>query len=367
MASVKQVDQATFQQLLANDPDVQAVIQRVWGDGPRPGDTPKNLEKANHDASQQIAQILKAKGVQLPPHTFINPRTNALEAEHGWAGLPTGVKIAIIAGGALATGGALGAFGGAAAGAGAGAGGSAAGGAGGLGAGLGAATAGLPAGLTGAGIAGTGSMAAGLGGAGAAAGLGGGAAAGGGGILSTLGKLAGSKGVGAMGDVLGKQQQGAAQGLIAESQLGQGQDRNAVDLYQAQNTAQQQQAAQDLQRKQFETTNRSSTARQALLASLLGGGYEGSNVSVPGITNAKVSGGLLDSLKNNPGALAAMQKLAAQASTAQDTPLQFQGGQPVAPPTLTPLPQQGKGSKMMDALSRIAQVGGAVNSMRGGQ
>ena len=65
MAQVKEVDQAKFQQLLASDPEVQAVIQKVWGNTPtnqRPGDTPKHLEKANHQASQEIAAILKAKG-----------------------------------------------------------------------------------------------------------------------------------------------------------------------------------------------------------------------------------------------------------------------------------------------------------------
>lgn len=121
MAHVKEVDQATFQQLLQSDPDVQKVIQGVWGNTPvnaRPSDTPKQLEQANDAASKQIAQILKAKGVQLPSHTFINPRTASLEAEHGWAGLPTAAKIAIIAGvGATGIGAAagLGAFGGGAA------------------------------------------------------------------------------------------------------------------------------------------------------------------------------------------------------------------------------------------------------------
>ncbi len=387
MASVKQVDQARFHELLANDPEVQAVIRRVWGDGPRPGDTPKNLEKANHAASQEIGAILKAKGVQLPPHTFINPRSGAIEAEHGWAGLPTGVKIAIIAGGTLATAGALGAFGGGAAlgstamsgsapmiGSAAATGGNLAGGIGGaLAAGGGAAGAG-------AGAAGAGGLlasssllsAAPMVGSAAAtggslAGGAGAATAGGGGLMSTLSKLATSKGVGAVGNVLGKQQEGAAQGLVQEAQLGQGQDRNAVDLYSAQNQAQNQQANTDLERQKFTDTHRGTTAKQALLAALLGGDYKGSEVSVPGIQNAKVSGGMMDSLKNSPGVMAAMQKLAGQASTAQDTPLAFQGGQPVAAPTLTPLPQQGKGSKMLDALSRIAQVGGAVGAMRGGQ
>lgn len=143
MPSIKPTDQATFQQLLANDPQIQAIVKSVWGDTPvnqRPSDTPKELEKANGNASRQIAALLESRGVKLPDRTFINPRTMSLEGARGWAGLPTAAKIAII-GGLAATGigaaGAMGAFGGAAAVPSVGV------------------TSGLPAGLGGAGIAGT--------------------------------------------------------------------------------------------------------------------------------------------------------------------------------------------------------------------
>jgi hypothetical protein len=109
-----------FKKIIANDPDVQKVIQGVWGTGPRPADTPKGLEKANHAASQQIGQILASKGIKLPDRTFINPRSGAIEGHRGWSGLPTAAKVAIIAAAGVGTGGALaaaGAFGGAAAGA----------------------------------------------------------------------------------------------------------------------------------------------------------------------------------------------------------------------------------------------------------
>jgi hypothetical protein len=92
-----------FRTLINTDPDIQAVIKGVWGDGPRPSDTPKNLEKANDAASKQITAILKQKGIQLPDRTFVNPRSGALEGHRGWSGLPTGVKIAIIAGAGAAT------------------------------------------------------------------------------------------------------------------------------------------------------------------------------------------------------------------------------------------------------------------------
>jgi hypothetical protein len=177
--------------------------------------------------------------------------------------------------------------------------------------------------------------------------------------------LAAIPAVSAMGDVLGKQQEGAAKGNIAQAQLGQGQDRNAIDLYQAQQGAQKDAAALDIQRKQYADTTRRTSAKDALLASLLGGDYKGTEVNVPGIQNAKVSGGLLESLKNSPGSLAAMRNLAQQSDVAQMTPPTFTGGQMLAAPTMTALPQQGTGSKVMDAIARIAQIGGAVGSAYG--
>lgn len=116
-----QISDAELNKLIASDPEIQQVIQSVWGTTPanqRPGDTPKNLEGANDRASKQIADILQRKGIQLPKHTFINPRSASVEHMRGWAGLPTAAKVAIIAGVAatgIGTAGALGAFGGAAA------------------------------------------------------------------------------------------------------------------------------------------------------------------------------------------------------------------------------------------------------------
>jgi hypothetical protein len=135
---------AQFQQLIANDPDIQRVIQGVWGNTPanqRPSDTPDHLEDANDRASKQITQILKSKGIQLPDRTFVNPRSGALEGHRGWSGL-SGLQKGLIAGGAAAGGlglaGALGAFGGlGAAGGGAGAGSAGASGMGAVSSGLG--------------------------------------------------------------------------------------------------------------------------------------------------------------------------------------------------------------------------------------
>jgi hypothetical protein len=195
------------------------------------------------------------------------------------------------------------------------------------------------------------------------------------GLLSTLAKIGGiaaapfSGGaslaltaLGGVGDVLGKQQQGQAQGQVTQAQVQQNQDRNALDRYQTMQGAQNQAAQTDLQRKGFESSNRGTSAKQALLAALLGGDYQGANVSVPGIKNASVSGGLLDSLKNSAGARTAMQNLGQQASTAQTTPLQFHGGEMLAAPNLTALPEAGKSNSFLNTLARIAQIGGAAAS-----
>lgn len=106
-------------QLIATDPEIQRVIASVWGTTPadqRPGDTPKHLEAANDRASKQIKAILERRGIKLPSHSFVNPRTNSLEGARGWAGMPTLAKIGLIGGaaaGGLGLAGALGALGGA--------------------------------------------------------------------------------------------------------------------------------------------------------------------------------------------------------------------------------------------------------------
>jgi hypothetical protein len=190
-------------------------------------------------------------------------------------------------------------------------------------------------------------------------------------LLSTLAKIGGVvaapfsggaslalTGLGTIGDVLGKQQQGAAQGQAAQANLQQGQDRNAVSLYQAQQNAQNQAAQTDLQRQSFESQNRSKTALQGLIGALLGGG-----VTPTSISGGQASGGLLRSLNANPEALASMKTLGAQGASAQNTPTQFTGGELVKPPSLTPLPETGGGSNLLSVLARIAQLGGAAGSI----
>lgn len=164
---------------------------------------------------------------------------------------------------------------------------------------------------------------------------------------------------GAVGSALGKQQQGKATGAIAEANAKQAQDRNAIAAYQAAQQAQNQAAQTDLERQQFGATNRAQTAKQALIGSLLGGGYQPTTISIPGVPQANVSGGLARNLLANPAARQAMSTLASQASTAQNTPLSFQGGNILPPPTLTPLPNVG-GSGALSNIADIGQIAGAA-------
>lgn len=195
------------------------------------------------------------------------------------------------------------------------------------------------------------------------------------GILSTLGKigagiaapftggasLAAIPAIDAIGGVLGKQQGGAATGRQQEALIGQSQDRNAIDLYGTQQSAQDKAAQLDLQRKGYDATSRSAAGKQALLAMLLGD-YKPTQIDVPGIKSATISGGMGDTIRNNPQILELLRSIASKGVTDQATPNVFTGGEMVKAPTLTPLPQQGKGSKVLDAMARIAQIGGAVGS-----
>src|SRR5262245_37359946 len=195
------------------------------------------------------------------------------------------------------------------------------------------------------------------------------------GILSTLGTIASFvplPGMGAVGkalevagnagDVLGKQQGAAAQGQAAQAQLQQGQDRNAIDLYGQQQNAQDKAAQLDLQRKAYDTQSRSAAGKQALLAMLMSD-YKPSQVSVPGVTNATVSGGMGDTIRNNPQILSLLKSIADKGVMDQATPNTFTGGDLVKAPTLTPLPQQSKTNSILNTIARIAQIGGAVAPM----
>ena len=174
-----------------------------------------------------------------------------------------------------------------------------------------------------------------------------------GGLSAVLGPALGA--VGDVASVLGKQEAGKAAGKAQQAELNQRQDLSALQRYQMMQNAQQQAAQTDLQRKQFESNNRSTTAKQALIGALLGGGVTPTSISPQG-----ASGGLLRSLNANPDAIAALKTLGGQGATAQQTPLQFEGGKMLEAPQLTQLPQIDNGG-FLSTLARIGQIAGAVS------
>jgi hypothetical protein len=160
--------------------------------------------------------------------------------------------------------------------------------------------------------------------------------------------------VGQAGQVLGGQQGGANNARLAQGQLNQGQDRNAIDLYSRQQGAQDNAAQLDLQRKGFETSNRGATSKQALIAALLGGGMDRTSLA-----GGKASGGLFQALQQNPDAIAAMRNLHGQADKAQMLPPQYTGGQILQAPTLSAPQKIDIGGGKLGTLSKIMQVLGA--------
>jgi hypothetical protein len=168
-------------------------------------------------------------------------------------------------------------------------------------------------------------------------------------------------GAGKVGSVLGAQQGGTNNARLAQGQLNLGHDRNLLDRYQTEQNAQQNAGQLDLQRKGFETGNRSASAKQALIGALLGGGMAPTNIA-----GGQRSGGIFAALQSNPEALAAMKTLGSQGSAAQSAPLQFTGGQMVAPPTLSEMPKLDAADGKMGTLAKVLQIIGAFSGGGGG-
>lgn len=173
-----------------------------------------------------------------------------------------------------------------------------------------------------------------------------------GGVLSAAGDI---------GTTLGKQQEGAAQGRVAEAGINQKQDQNALQKYGLQQGAEDKAAQLDLDRKKYTDDSRAKNTKNAIVSALMGN-VQPSSISVPGVQQAHISGGLLEALKSNPDALAAAAEMQKQSSSALTNPAAFTGGQMVQAPTLTPVPQQSGGSKFLDVLSRIGQIAGSAGS-----
>jgi hypothetical protein len=164
--------------------------------------------------------------------------------------------------------------------------------------------------------------------------------------------------LGNMGSVLGKQQEGAGNAMATQAGLTNQFDRNAIDSYGTAQDAQFKAGQQDLDRKGYEAKHQSSAAKEALLAMLMQD-YKPSSISTPGIPQSTVSGGMGDMLKS-PQILELLKSVAAKNSTAATAPMTFAGGNVLAPPKQTPLPQAGKSDGILNAIARIAQLAGTA-------
>lgn len=167
--------------------------------------------------------------------------------------------------------------------------------------------------------------------------------------------------IGNVSSVLGKQQEGKAKGAVDTAGVTQGQDRNAIALYQAKQAAENAAAQTDLQRQQFGANEQGRNAKNAILSALLGGNLPRTSINVPGIQSGSVSGGLIDALKNNPEALASLATLKGQANQSLASGPSFKGGATVAPPSMTPLPDTGGGNNFLSTLANIGQLIGAAS------
>ena len=166
-------------------------------------------------------------------------------------------------------------------------------------------------------------------------------------------------GLGAAGEVLGKQQQGKAEGAAKEAEIQQAQDRNALASYQAEQAAQNSAGQLDLQRKQYTDDSRSANAKHAIIASLLGGGKMGGSINVPGIHTADLGGGPMAALASNPDALASLAEFGKQSNAGLSNPAAFTGGNVLKAPALTALPDV-QGGGFLSTLANLGQLGGAV-------
>lgn len=162
-------------------------------------------------------------------------------------------------------------------------------------------------------------------------------------------------GVGDVASVLGKQQQGKAAGQQAQETANQSRDRNAIDLYQAQQQAQNSAGQLDLQRKAQEQASQSAAMKSALAGLLLGGGIQPTSIQ-----GGQRSGGLLASLNANPELLAALKGYGGKQQSAAMTPQTFSGGQLLSAPALS-APTKIDNGGFLSTLANIGQLVGAVS------
>lgn len=173
-------------------------------------------------------------------------------------------------------------------------------------------------------------------------------------------------GAGLLGKLFSGAAKGAADGRATEAGLNLGRDNIASRNFDTRQGAEMQSGQLDLQRQQFGANNRGQLAKQALIGQLLGGGLQPTAINVPGIKSANVSGGLLQSLLQNPEAMAAMRTMGQQAGQAQQTPLSFQGGNLLQAPRISQTPQSSGWEKLAGILGTAGSLAGGVGQVMSG-
>jgi hypothetical protein len=135
--------------------------------------------------------------------------------------------------------------------------------------------------------------------------------------------------------------------------------------YQTEQAAQNQAGQLDLQRKMFSEDARPGRAKQAMLADLLSN-LQDINISVPGIQNANITGGLRASTMGATGKAGAAElgKQALAALMAGDT---FTGGEVLKPNAMAPMPKAGGTEKALDWIGLLGAGAGALGKVQQAQ
>jgi hypothetical protein len=164
-------------------------------------------------------------------------------------------------------------------------------------------------------------------------------------VLSGIGQIAGGAAAGAQSDR-----------ALAGQQTAQENQANLNQFTAAQN-AQNQTGQLDLQRKMFSEQARGGRGKQALIGDLLAN-MQDVNISVPGVQNATVTGGMRPSALSAGGRQAGSE-LHKQALMALMNGDEFKGGEIMTPPEVKQAPEKGGMEKGLDWLGLIGSLAGA--------
>lgn len=163
--------------------------------------------------------------------------------------------------------------------------------------------------------------------------------------------------IASLGSILGGAGKSASASRAQQNQLQAQKDQAEVSKYGIGQNAQMQQGQLDLQRQGFSEDARGNRAKQMAIADLLMG-RQPTRVSVPGVPQAQISGGLQFGEAGKAG-LAELYKQAMTKMLAGD---QFQGGNILQAPRATPMQQSGLLEKILGIGGLLGGVAGAVGN-----